>query len=431
MSWVTIGFVATSLLLMAFGIPVFVAFGAGSVLHEVLRTGNPAPSLFSSTMTFGVSSLTLMAIPLFLYVGKLMNETGLTHVLFHFANQCVGAIRGGLGQVNVFLSMVFAGMSGSEVADIVGLGSIEMKAMKKAGYDERYAAGITLSSSLVGPIIPPSISAILYAILADVSVSSLLIALLVPGVLMGLFLMVMVYVMAIIYPEKFPQPEGGITLATWWASFKTAFPCLLTPVILVGGIVSGVFTATESAAFAGVWLTLVAAFWYRCLDVPQIWRVLKQTAIDSSVIMIILGAATLWMWILTRARVPYEVGEWAANVTSDPLVFMGVVGVVLLFVGCFTSVSVAINILVPILAPVAIVFELDPLHFAAFFICVLNVGNITPPFGLGLFALQKVTGMAFGDLVVGMIPFLIPMFLVMLMVAFFPALSTWLPSVLF
>lgn len=209
MSWITVAFVATSLLLMAFRIPVFVAFGAGSVLHEVLRTGNPAPSLFSSTMTFGVSSLTLMAIPLFLYVGKLMNETGLTHVLFDFANQCVGAIRGGLGQVNVFLSMVFAGMSGSEVADIVGLGSIEMKAMKKAGYDERYAAGITLSSSLVGPIIPPSISAILYAILADVSVSSLLIGLLIPGVLMGLFLMVMVYVMAIIYPEKFPPPEEG------------------------------------------------------------------------------------------------------------------------------------------------------------------------------------------------------------------------------
>jgi tripartite ATP-independent transporter DctM subunit len=431
MTWITVVFVAVSLVVMAFGIPVFVAFGAGSVLHELLRTGNPAPSLFSSTMTFGVSSLTLMAIPLFLYVGKLMNETGLTHVLFAFANQCVGAIRGGLGQVNVFLSMVFAGMSGSEVADIVGIGTIEMKAMKAAGYDQRYSAGITLSSSLVGPIIPPSISAILYAILADISVTDLLIGLLVPGVLMGVLLMAMVYAMAVLHPDKFPPTREIISLRSWWRSLLAALPCLFTPIILVGGIASGVFTATESAAFAGVWLTIVAALWYRCLDLPLLWRVLKQTAIDSSVIMIILGAATLWMWILTRARVPYVVGEWAAAATTDPLVFMAIVGILLLFVGCFTSVSVAINILVPILAPVALVFEIDPLHFAAFFICVLNVGNVTPPFGLGLFALQKVTGMAFTDLVVGMLPFLLPMFLVMLLVAFFPAISTWLPAALF
>jgi len=427
----TIIFVVASLVLMAIGIPVFVAFGAGSVLHELMRTGDGAPALFSSTMTFGVSSLTLLAIPLFLYVGKLMNETGLTHVLFDFANQCVGAIRGGLGQVNVFLSMIFAGMSGSEVADIVGLGSIEMKAMKKAGYDQRYAAGITLSSSLVGPIIPPSISAILYAILADVPVSELLFGLLVPGLLMGGLLMLMVYVMAVFQPAKFPPIQEVITLATWWTSFKRALPCLVTPVILVGGIASGVFTATESAAFAGVWLTFVAIAWYRVLDIRRFWSVLRQTAIDSSVIMIILGAATLWMWILTRARVPYVVGEWAATVTADPLVFMLLVGIVLLFVGCFTSVSVAINILVPIMAPVALAFEIDPLHFAAFFICVLNVGNVTPPFGLGLFALQKVTGMAFTDLVRGMLPFLAPMFFVMFLVMLVPAVSTWLPSVLF
>ena len=431
MSAITIVFVTVSLVLMAFGIPVFVAFGAGSALHEFLRTGNPAPALFSSTMSFGVTNLTLLAIPLFLYVGKLMNETGLTHVLFDFANQCVGAIRGGLGQVNVFLSMIFAGMSGSEVADIVGLGSIEMNAMKKAGYDERYAAGITLSSSLVGPIIPPSISAILYAILAEVPVSELLFGLLVPGLLMGGLLMVMVYVLAVFQPKKFPRHETAITFSTWWMAFRRAAPCLVTPLILIGGIASGVFTATESAAFAGIWLTFVSIFWYRCLDFPGFWRVMRQTAIDSSVIMIILGAATLWMWILTRARIPYVIGEWSASVTADPLVFMLIVGGVLLLVGCFTSVSVAINILVPILAPVAVLFEIDPLHFAAFFICVLNVGNVTPPFGLGLFALQKVTGMAFTDLVVGMLPFLLPMFAVMVIVMLFPAVSTWLPSVLF
>ena len=424
-------FVAASLVFLAVGVPVFFAFGSAAVVHELIRTGDPAPNLFAHTLAFALDSVTLLAIPLFFYVGKLMNETGLTRVLFDFANQCVGAIRGGLGQVNVLISMIFAGMSGSEVADIVGLGNIEMNAMRRAGYNRRYSAGITLSSSLVGPIIPPSISVVLYAVLAEVPVSWLMMALLVPGIMMGLLLMAQVFVLATLRPEYFPRHTDEISLRLWWRSFLHALPALLTPVILVGGIASGVFTTTESAAVAGVWVTLLAAFWYRTLDARGLWRVLRGTAIDSSVIMIILAGATLYVWLLTRARVPYMIGEWAAAYTSEPFVFMLVCGGVLLVVGCFTSVSVAINILTPILAPVALAFRIDPLHFGAFFIVVLNIGNITPPFGLGLYALQKVTRMPFGELVAGLIPFLLPMVLVMLLVLLFPSLVTWLPRLLY
>lgn len=431
MSPVMVLFIVVSLVLLALGVPVFFAFGAAVVVHELFRTGDPFPNLISHTIVFGVNTVTILAIPLFFYVGQVMNATGLTRILFDFANQCVGAVRGGLGQVNVLISMIFAGMSGSEVADIAGLGNIEMKAMNQAGYSPRYSAGITLSSSLVGPIIPPSISAILYAILAEVPVSSLMMGLLIPGVLMGVFLMAQVYVIAWFRPELFPKPREEISLRLWRQTFVRALPALLTPIILVGGIASGVFTATESASVAGIWVTLIAAFWYRTLTWRGLWNILQKTAIDSSVIMIILGAATLYVWLLTRARVPYMVGEWAAGYTNDPFVFMIIVGGVLLVVGCFTSVSVAINILVPILAPVAAAFHIDPLHFAAFFICVLNVGNITPPFGLGLYTLQKVTGIPFDELVKGLLPFLIPMFVVVVLVLFFPVVSNWLPTVLF
>ena len=424
-------FVAVSLVMLVVGVPVFFAFGSAAVVHELIRTGDPFPSLFAHTLAFALNSVTLLAIPLFFYVGKLMNETGLTRVLFDFANQTVGAIRGGLGQVNVFISMIFAGMSGSEVADIVGLGSIEMDAMRRAGYNRRWSAGITLSSSLVGPIIPPSISVILYAVLAEVPVSWLMMALLVPGILMGALLMAQVFVLATLRPQDFPKLADEISLRLWWKSFLRAFPALMTPVILVGGIASGVFTATEAAAMAGIWVTLLAAFWYRTLDLGGLWRVLRSTAIDSSVILIILAGAALYVWLLTRARVPYMVGEWAAAFTTDPFVFMLVAGGVLLLVGCFTSVSVAINILVPILAPVAMAFRIDPLHFGAFFIIVLNIGNITPPFGLGLYALQKVTRMPFGELVRGLLPFLFPMVLVMVLVLMFPSLVSWLPRLLF
>lgn len=431
MSPVMVLFIIVSMLLLALGVPIFFAFGSAAVVHELFRTGDPFPNLISHTIVFGVNSVIILAIPLFFYVGQVMNATGLTHILFDFANQCVGAIKGGLGQVNVLISMIFAGMSGSEVADIAGLGSIEMQAMKRAGYHTGYAAGITLSSSLVGPIIPPSISAVLYAILAEVPVSSLMMGLLVPGVLMGVFLMAQVYILASLFPRWFPKHQDEISLRRWWQTLVRALPALLTPVILIGGIASGVFTATESASVAGVWITLIAAFWYRSLTWRGFWNILQKTAIDSSVIMIILGAATLYVWLLTRARVPYMIGEWAAGYTNDPFVFMVIVGGVLLLVGCFIPVSVAINILVPILAPVAVAFRIEPLHFAAFFICVLNVGNITPPFGLGLFTLQKVTGMPFGELVKGLLPFLIPMFVVVVLVLFFPVISNWLPAFLF
>jgi len=411
------------------GIPAAFAMGlAGTLFFAVSRGIDNLPyELITQRVVNGIDSFPLLAIPLFLLVGQLMNESGATTRLFKFCDALVGHVRGGLGHVNVLGSMLFAGMSGSGTADAAGLGAIEIRAMRDAGYDDRFTIGLTSGSALIGPIIPPSIGAVLYAILADVSAGRVLIAGAIPGLLMGLAMMAMVAWLS--YKRGYPtRPFAGWCAV--WAGFRDSFGALLTPVILIGGILLGYFTATEAAAVAAVWALLLSVFIHRTLGLAAVIRVFRRATVDSAVIMFILACSALFGWILTRTKMPDQVAEWITGMTAEPVLIMAMIIAFLLFIGCFMAVAVAINILTPILVPVIVTLGFDPVHFGVVMIMVLVIGEVTPPFGMVLYVVTRVSGRPFDFVVRASLPWLAVIFAVTLLVAAVPDLALWLPNTL-
>jgi tripartite ATP-independent transporter DctM subunit len=411
------------------GVPAVFAMGLSTMLYFAAGRGAlDIPNFLMAQRTvFGLDSFALLAIPLFLYVGKIMNESGVTTRLFDYAKAAVGHFRGGLGQVNIAASVIFAGMSGSAVADAAGLGSIEIKAMEDANYPKRFACSITAASSLIGPIIPPSIPVILYAIVAGVSVNRLLIAGIIPGLLMGVALSV--YVSYEAKKHRYPV-EPKASLAQRWTAFKRAFLPLLTPVILVGGILSGVFTATEAAAVAGLYATVLACLIYRSISLAHLYDICKRTALDSGVIMFILAVSNVFAWILTRERVPLHFSNLITSYTDNYYVVMGLCIVFLLFLGMFLSSIVSILIATPVLVPLVVAAGGDPHHIGIIMIITLMMGEITPPFGMVLFAITRVANIAFADLVRGVTPYLIPILVLLVILVIFPQLVTALPGLM-
>lgn len=373
-----------------------------------------------------IDSFTLLAIPLFLFVGHVMNESGATTRLFSFASALVGHWRGGLAQVNVLASMLFAGMSGSGTADAAGLGAIELKAMREANYDDRTSIGVTVGSALIGPIIPPSIAAIIYAVLAEVSPRDVLLAGAIPGILMALSMMLLVAFLARRrnLPSE-PFPGLGMLLR----SFFRAFWALLTPFILIGGILVGLFTATESAAVAALWAILVAVLFYREMGFKALGRVFWKSAFDSAIIMFILACSGLFAWILTRVRLPQIIADGISGFTTDPTVVMLLIAVFLIVVGCFMAVAVSLNILTPILVPIVVGLGIDPVHFGVIMIMLLVIGEATPPFGMVLFVMTRIANVPFDFVVRAAWPFLLAIFAVVVLVWLVPGLALWLPNV--
>ncbi len=414
-------------ILLAIGLGAAFAMGLASLIYFGAARGidNIPFEIMVQRVVSGIDSFTLLAIPLFIFVGHLMNESGATTRLFSFANNLVGPMRGGLAQVNVLASMLFAGMSGSGTADAAGLGNIEIRAMRDAGYDDRTAIGITVGSSLIGPIIPPSIPAILYAILAGVSATDMLLAGLIPGLLMALVLMLM----SAYYARKYNQPRGIFPgFAKLWSSFVAAFGALLTPIILLGGIMFGIFTATEAAAVAGLWAFFLATMVYRSMGLIGIISVLRRSAYDSAAIMFILGCSAILAWILTRAQVPMTIANWLIGLSDNPIFIMVLVMIFLLIIGCFMSVAVAINILTPILVPIMIVYGLDPVHFGIVMIMLLVIGEATPPFGMVLYVITNISKRPFEFVVMASFPYIVAILGVVIIIAIFPQLALWLPN---
>ncbi len=411
------------------GIPVAFAMGAASLLILAVDRGVtaiPAATLAQRVLS-GLDSFPLLAIPLFLLAGNLMNTGGITERIFGVANAAVGHIRGGLGHVNVLASMIFAGMSGSATADAAGLGSVEIKAMTDAGYDRDYSVAITGASALIGPIIPPSIPMVLYGILAEVSVGALFIGGIVPGFLMAAALMVTasVYARRRGYPKRARSSAREIL-----GAFRRGALSLMTPAIIIGGITFGVFTATEAAAFACLYATILVCCVYREVDVAGLWRILRSTMLDSAVIMLIFGTASLFGYLLVRMRVPYAMADWVTGVTSNPLVVLLLLNFLFLVIGCFESAAVTITIMTPILMPLVEKVGIDPIHFGVVMVLNLMIGNLTPPFGMVLFVLQKVGELPFDRIVKALIPFLVPLAVVLLVTIFFPPVVTWLPRLM-
>ncbi|MGQ9623562.1 MAG: TRAP transporter large permease, partial [Candidatus Caldatribacteriaceae bacterium] len=370
----------------------------------------------------------ILAIPLFILVGKLMNTGGITDRIFRFANLLVGHWRGGLGQVNVLASMIFAGTSGLAVADTAGLGIVEIKAMRDAGYDDDFSAAITGASSTVGPIIPPSVPLVIYGILANASIGRLLIGGLVPGILVGLLLMVMVafYALRKGYPVNKKSSRREL-----WAGLKKAIGPGLTPFILIGGMLSGMFTPTEAAAIAVLYAFILSFFVYREITLRDFWRLLKETAVETAIITFIIACAMFYGWVLIRSRVPIVLLEAFTSMSTNPLVVLLILNLFLLIIGCFMDTTAAICILVPILAPLLAKVGIDPVHFGLIMVLNLMIGLLTPPYGMNLFILSKITGLSPLRIARSSLPFFIPLLLALAIITVFPSVVTFLPNLIF
>ncbi len=373
-----------------------------------------------------INSFPLLAVPLFVMTGYLSNAGGLADRLFRFLLCLFGKIPGSLGYVNVISSLLFSWMSGAAIADAAGLGSVLVPAMKKRGYDEGFALGLTGASSLIGPIMPPSIPAIVYAVAAGVSVGSLFFAGVLPALVLTSILCVFVFMDARRNPLRDEATAPQISLQT---AVGAALPVLLTPVIILGGILGGVFTPTEAAAAAVMWVLFLSVC-YQSLSFKDFHGVLVKTASTTGSIMLIVAAAGLFGWVIALEQGPQAVTEAMLRLTDNPYVFLLLINIALLVTGMLLEPVAGLLITVPVLLPAAIEFGIDPLQLGIVMILNLVLGLLTPPVGLVLYVLSSVTGASVQQVIRGTVPFLIPLLITLLLITFVPAFSLWLPNLL-
>lgn len=412
--------------LMLIGVPVAVALGLAS-LAFVATNGMP-PMIVLANMVNGINSFPLIAVPFFILAGSLMNSAGITTRIFAFARAAVGWMHGGLGHVNVGASVIFAGMSGAAVADAGGLGNIEIKAMRDAGYDPDFAVGITAASSTIGPIIPPSLPLVIYGVIADTSIGQLFTAGIIPGFLMAASLMLMVawYARRRGYPR-----DQRFSIHRFGTSLMHALMPLMTPVIIIGGIMFGIFTPTEAAIAAVAYSMVLGLFVYRTLNWKKILRISMDTVETTAAVMLIVAASTIFAWILTANQVAEHFSQLMLSVTDNKVALLLIITLIVLVVGLFMETIAAITILTPVLLPVAVSLGMDPVHFGIVMILNLMIGLLTPPVGMVLYVLSKVAHVSFERCVMATAPFLIPLLVVLMMLTFIPELSMWLPTLLY
>jgi len=463
-------FFTSFLAAMATGIPIAIAMCVASLAY-IWATGAIPPLTVVHRMVGGVDSFPLLAVPFFIYAGNLMNSAGITNRIYNFALALVGWLKGGLGHVNVVGSVVFAGMSGTAVADAGGLGTIEIKAMKDHGYPVEFAVGITAASSTLGPIIPPSLPMVIYGVQANTSIGKLFAGGFVPGALMALFMMVMVayyahirkygadivfswgrmgrafgelaavlVTAAVLYVlwkneslgglVKFGLPLAAVLVADRLMKFE-AFMALLTPVILIGGMASGLFTPTEAAVAAVAWALFLGFVWYRTLTLRMLVKISFDTIETTATVLFIVASASIFAWVLTTTQVTEAIAAWVLSISSDPLVFLLLVNLFLLFVGCFMETIAAITILVPVLVPIAGKLGIDPVHFGLIMVLNLMIGLLTPPVGMVLFVLQKVARLSFERTVAAVMPWMLPLLVTLALITYVPQLVLWLPKLLY
>lgn len=421
-------FGATLIILFLAGVPIAYALGFGAMVLMVLQMGFDLnwPIVAQRTL-YGVNSFIILAIPFFLLAGKLMNTGGMTERIFKFANCLVGHFSGGLGHVNIVASMIFSGMTGAAASDAAGLGAVEIKAMRDVGYDDGFSVAVTAASSIIGPIIPPSIPLVVYGLLASESVGKLLIGGILPGILVAISLFAIVYVIS--KKNNYPKREKA-SLRELSVSFLSAAPALFTPVIIVGGILGGIFTPTESAAVAAFYALILAVFIYREIDAKRLWQILHETMVDSAVICLVIGTAMLFGWVLIRSRLPIIMIEQLTSITTEPILILFILNGVLLVIGCFMETVAALSILVPVVMPLLDKVGIDPLHFGLVMVLNLMIGLMTPPLGTVAFILHQVSGVPLEKIFKAVLPFLIPLFLVLVAITIAPPIVTFLPNAL-
>lgn len=405
------------------GVPLFVGMALAAMAFAWL--GGFPMGIVPQKIAQSANSFPLLAAPLFILMGNIMNSAGITDRIFAFATACVGWLRGGLCHANILASVIFAGMSGSAVADAGGVGTLEIKAMRDEGYDAETAAAITAASATIGPIIPPSLPMVIYGVSADVSIGGLFLAGIIPGFLMAGALMAMVTVVA--RRRNLPRhPFPGTR--ELWVAYRNAHWALMTPVLLFGGMMLGYFTPTEAAAVATVYALVLGLFVYRSFDLRHLPKLLVDTVETTGVVLALVMAAAALGWCLSISRIPQTVGPMLIELAGNPLVFLLIVNALLLFVGLFMEALAAMLILIPILVPAAAQFGIDPIQFGLIFVLNLMIGTITPPVGVVLFVTSKIAGISFEAMSRAIVPWLVPLLAVLAAITFWPPLTTWLPN---
>jgi len=411
--------------LIMLGLPIAVAMGLTAVLTFVALGDAQTLSVMAQRMYSSTTSLPLLAIPFFIFAGNVMNSGGMTQRIFHFAQCLVGHIKGGLGHVTVLGSMIFAGATGAALAEAMGLGTVEIAAMAKAGYSRRFAAAITGAASTIGPVIPPSIPFVIYGSITGVSVGRLFLGGFVPGVLMGLALMVTVYIIA--SRRGYPR-ERRASLSDLLTSGVRALPAMLTPVIVIGGMVGGLFTPTEASVAASIYALILAVVVYREVRVGDLPKVLWETIEHTVRVMFIISAAGLFGWLLIFLQVPNAVVEGLTGFSRNPWVILAIINVVLLIFGCFME-GIAIMLLtIPVFFPLISKLGIDPVQFGVVMTLNLMIGMLTPPVGMVLYAVASIGRVPVWELAHELVPYMLSILVVLILITYVPGLVTWIPN---
>jgi TRAP-type C4-dicarboxylate transport system permease large subunit len=454
------------LVLMLIGVPVAIAMAVASVLYLVFY--NVAPDIIAAQrMIAGVESFPLLAVPFFILAGNLMNSAGVTGRIYSFAVALVGWMKGGLAQVNIIGSVIFSGMSGTALADAAGIGTIEIKAMKEHGYPVEVAVGVTAASATLGPIFPPSLPFVIYGMMANVSIGALFMAGIVPGVVMTVLMMLTVAIFAYRHGWGSDTPfeirrlmaasveilivlavplaiylmilaslslniSVGIALVVliavdWYFDFS-AVMALMTPVILIGGMTMGWFTPTEAAVAAVLWSLFLGLVRYRTMTLSSLARATFDTIETTASVLFIVTAASIFAWLLTVSQAAQLLSGAILTITENTWVFLILVNLLMLFVGCFLDTIAAITILVPILLPLVVQFDIDPVHFGLIMTLNLMIGLLHPPLGMVLFVLSRVAKLSVERTTMAILPWLVPLFIALILITFIPAITLWLPT---
>ncbi|WP_020613167.1 TRAP transporter large permease [Sediminispirochaeta bajacaliforniensis] len=419
-----IGFFLTWIILLLIGMPITFTIIIASLIYMLQHGGI---MLAAQRIVAGVDSFTLLAVPFFIFSGNLMNATGITDRIFKFAKTMVGHISGGLGHVNILASLLFSGMSGSAHADAGGLGQIEIQAMREEGYDDGFSGAITAASSVVGPLMPPSIPMVIYGAIASVSVGKLFMGGIIPAILCAFSLMVYVYFYSKKQNYKIYKKASA---SERWHAFIEAFPALVTPVIIIAGIFSGVFTPTEAAAVTSLYALILGIFVYKSFSIRKMRQIFKDTLSNTAVIGFLTAAISLMGYVLAREQIPQKIASFFLTYTANPLLFLLSVNVLLIILGTMIETMAIILLVIPILVPVAMQLGIDPVHFGVVVTMNMMVGILTPPMGVSLFVVSKVGNIPFERLSKSIIPFFIPLFFVLFLLMIFPDIVMFLPNLM-
>lgn len=407
------------------GVPIGAAMGLAAAM--VIIVGDLPFSVIAQRIVNALDSDPLLAVPLFIFAANLFDASGITTHIFNFTKILVGKIRGGLGYVTILANLIFSGISGAALADIGGLGAVQIRMMREQGYRDEFSSGITMAAATIGPIFPPSIPLIIYATAAEVSSIKLLIAGVIPALVIAAFLMLEVALMARF--RGLPRAEN--LSESRWQIVKIAFPALLAPIILIGGLISGLFGPTEVAAITALYGAFLGRFVYRKLDWANLIEAARKTVLATASVLFIVGCAAIFAWVFTIEQVPVRVSELLLSVSANPLVLLAIVNIALLVIGMVMESIAAILILAPILAPALAMVGVDPIQLGIVVVLNLMIGLLTPPVGMSLYMVAVVADMPVERVLRGSLPFLIPLLLSLVVVTMVPAITTWLPSVVF